>query len=699
MRSGCVGWLVACTVLALLAGMARGRAAENEPVSLERPEAFFSELNLSYPGLESVRAAVEREDWAAARAAYASFFRSREIAGPLIEHYGKTDRKPNTTRADRAVDLIITGYGTYQFKDEVQWRRAPMVTVCRVPHFPHLARAYVETGDEKYAKAMVRDIRSFSRAWSIEEAKPLGAPFIRGGKTIGDGNPWGYAIIGSRARRWLTCLNHLRRSPSLDDDTIVLAVRRLVEDMLWAAPQINKKRRAHNLWFAMLQYELAMAEALPEFKAAATWKKGACEGLKYYLNSAFYPDGACRELTMAYSVSVVQQVNGVLAVLAASPEYEPLRRIGRQATRFHIALVRPTDQRLPAYGDLNPVSSTKLLGAAEGYGIGWARHVLTAGREGEPPPFLSFPPKGEEAWGGLYAMRDGWRKEDWALFVDGGPWGTSHQHCDKLSIEVLAHGAQFIVDPGSNSYHDTDPKSFRVNMSYGFQHSTLTINGVDQGALPKEASRPLGNRWEPGEHVDIFEGEYDFRDVDVPVLHRRRIVFVKGSGWLVEDVLTGEGEVTVAQTFQCPPSVTPEIDGETVRLRSASGPVLHLVPLTGGWAPRIVEGEREFPGSSRKSHHTWTGWVDAGRGWCGRERSDKRATPSSTSPAPAVVYEGRCRLPYVRRIWLAPAPSREMDPAAVTMNGDVIVVPARGNRPEVRIKSVVETLDVIRGEE
>jgi hypothetical protein len=238
-------------------------------------------------------------------------------------------------------------------------------------------------------------------------------------------------------------------------------------------------------------------------------------------------------------------------------------------------------------------------------------------------------------------------------------------------------------------------------MSFGFQHNTLTINGVDQGPLPKEAKEPLTNRWEPGKDVDIFEGVYDFHDVKVPVIHRRRIVFVKGSGWLLEDVLTGEaeGEVVVEQNFQCPPSITAEIDDETVRLVSKSGPVLHLMALDNGWTPRVVEGERKFPGSSRENNHTWTGWVNAGRGWCGRERSKKCATPSSTSPAPAVVYTGRVKLPCVRRIWLAPAAAKDVAPARPTVHGDSIRVDARDGRPAIWIESTVENLKVEEGKQ
>ena len=75
-------------------------------------------------------------------------------------------------------------------------------------------------------------------------------------------------------------------------------------------------------------------------------------------------------------------------------------------------------------------------------------------------------------------MRDGWEWDAQYLSMDAGPYGTNHQHADKLSITVSADGADFIVDPGTSIYKSTDP-GIKYDLRFGFLHIVITIDGVD----------------------------------------------------------------------------------------------------------------------------------------------------------------------------------------------------------------------------
>ena len=99
-----------------------------------------------------------------------------------------------------------------------------------------------------------------------------------------------------------------------------------------------------------------------------------------------------------------------------------------------------------------------------------------------------------------------------------------------------------MLDPGRFTYAEGEP-----NLRHWFRgtaaHNTVTVDGTDQtpyarsrSSLPSAEATFLGRETRDG--LDILCGEV--RSPVYEAVHRRRVIFVDGAYWVIEDVLTGE---------------------------------------------------------------------------------------------------------------------------------------------------------------
>lgn len=681
--------------------------------SLAEPADFFEQVHLNKPALGGVAEAVSREDWDDATKALAGIFRQRGFASPLLQPTTVSDAQETIRRADEAVQLKIgdAGESPFAFDGRIIWRESPVTTICRFPHFEPLTAAYEQAKHPKYANAIVRDIRDYIASVSIEDAMPLHVKGNRNGRMFREGNPWQNNYLLVRFERWLRALHAVRDSPELTDEDLLSAIRCIIEDARWAKPQIEAGfPAANNLKLAMARYLIEVGLLLPEMAIAPECIASGRDLFTSLVMQSVYPDGAYDELTIGYSISTINSMCRLMLAMPGDKALHAVRDRILQAIRYNMALTRPTDGMPPAYGDVNPfvLARDELVEHAQRLGLHWVAHVATSGRKSEPPDFTAFPPAGESQYGGYYVMRDGFKADAMYMVIDGGPCGTNHVHMDKLSFEMCAMGQPFIVDPGSCGYftQDEDTDSDRhVNLSYGYHHNNLTINGVDQTETRNRSDTPLQNRWEPGladGRIDIFESSYRFDQAVhlnnpgeplLPIEHRRRVVFVRGVGWLMEDVLTGDmmDVISVEQQFQCPATISPRQLAENHwQLISAAGPVLHVVGWDATWQGRVAIGETEPPvGVNRDSHH-WNCWTNAGRGWCAQPMSKR----GGAQPSPMLLFQAKLTLPHIRRVWFAPARSVS-DSVTIARVDAADVIKVSGHDGPVTLRSTTDELSVV----
>src|SRR5699024_6050375 len=118
-------------------------------------------------------------------------------------------------------------------------------------------------------------------------------------------------------------------------------------------------------------------------------------------------------------------------------------------------------------------------------------YIATNGESGNPPksePSYVFP------WAGQMISRSDFGSEAHWSFFDAGPWGTGHQHNDKLHLSVSAYGRDFLVDGGRFAYRGETADKFRKYALGSQSHNVLLIDGHGQGPGPAQSDYALDSR-------------------------------------------------------------------------------------------------------------------------------------------------------------------------------------------------------------
>ena len=645
---------------------ASGATISAEEFVLPDREAFLRGLDLTRPELTAVNAALERGDVEAAGRACAAHFRARPFASPLLTDWSALTRNPDF-EASRADGLLAghmwDGYSVYEVPATgLDWHASPLSCVTRFPVLGTLREAIFHTGDAKYIRWTVDHILGYMNAYPIQDFA---------GHTVREGwvshttvaKPWYWCMIPERLTELSETINLLRRYPQVADEELLRILEQMVQEVAYLRFEIKSQVDArHNGGCAMI-YSMAQAlTVLDDFQKTPEWRAYNAQLAAQYLHEAFYPDGMCIELTTAYSASVSLFQQGMAYALRDEEAIQAVRGKVREMVTCLVALTDPT-WWLPSFGDLyaHQVGSYIEPPVPRWLDLPWAETVRRQTFDGPLPPFTEWPVKGQAQWCGYYTMRSGWEPQARYMAVDAGPWGTTHQHGDRLSFVLTACGAKFIIDPSSTRYASNEPDAFVSRQPSGFLHNTITVDSVDEfmshHRVPnddRETKEPLRNRWETGDGYTLFVGSYAFAPLK-PVRWERRILFVDRSYWLLQDILTGDkpGE-RVEQNFQFEAGLQITFQDNMTMAAAPGDARLVLLPLSGGLAPQLSGGDRNphttyWPGGTPTTVLASEDNHDQihGRGWTGRGGH-------KLIPAPAVTYVGSIRLPASLTLALVP---------------------------------------------
>lgn len=150
---------------------------------------------------------------------------------------------------------------------------------------------------------------------------------------------------------------------------------------------------------------------------------------------------------------------------------------------------------------------------------------------------------------GYSVLRSGWESDAHYAVLDVGPLGYGHYHQDKLNMVLYPYGRQLLFDNGGGNYEFSPYRTYGVSTQ---SHNTVLVDGLPQ-RRPTRGERdtddPLG-AGDPRTPVSIFHAEDEFDYVsgvyqdgygeldNKPVQHRREVLFIKPSMFLVVDTLT-----------------------------------------------------------------------------------------------------------------------------------------------------------------
>ena len=654
-----------------------GAALAMQPTTVELADfhvptvaVFLAGLKAGRPALVPVRDALAAGDEEAASKAFCRYFRGRSLATPLWRDWGTVKRDPeylNRASEDFLKGFIRGGYNVYHVPPSgIDWLKAPLVVLNSHAELRFLGLSFHHTRAGRYLDAIYDYVDGYMTAYPIE--KYAGKNSTMGWvDDLTVGRPWRWGSIAERPIKWCPFIDLLRRCPEVSDERLLQLTMRLYQEVRYLRTQMPYWiARQHNAACRMI---LALAHAcvlFDDFQESDEWLAFDVDSLASYIRGSFYADGVNEELTTAYYSSITQQMTLAATALKASPNVTVLKPCLEAMVAAIAALGRPTGT-IPSFGDMRAGHFRQALHepVLDWLDMRWA-DALFRGREGPEPPFRHWPVPGQEQWSGYYTMRSDWGPDARYMMLDGGPWGTTHQHGDRLSFVLTAYGADFVVDPTPTQYRSNESDAFISRQAFGFLHNTITVDGVDQFMLvrregklhwtyPRRAAEPLRNRWEQGERHILFVAEHSFTPLK-DVVWERRVLFVDGRYWLLQDVLRGSPEaVEVEQNFQLEATVDVSIEGDRVTARAGNGAALVMAPIGTTLQPTVTTGDRgphvsyfyEGQPSSVDSSQAGKPAIH-GRGWQGRR--------NKLVPAPAVTWLGRVPLPAVLTLLLYPLP-------------------------------------------
>jgi hypothetical protein len=591
------------------------------------------------------------------------------------------------TTCQKRFDLL--GFRQLSFDDPVDWhldpvagQRAPLVYWGRLdPLDParvgdskviwelnrhqwlvQLGQAYRVTKDERYAETFAVSVREWLHA------NPRGL-----------GINWASSLeVSLRLIAWCWTLLLFRGSRALTSELFVRMLSGIsahashIEKYLshYFSPNTHLTGEALGLFYAGILF--------PELRGAERWCRLGTRILLEQSKRQVLPDGVHFEQSTCYQRYTVEIYLHFLS-LASRNGIEVPTSIGERVQRmldFLLAVRRP-DGTIPLIGDADggwllpllrrsPDDFRGIFSTAAAF-FGRSDYCWAAG-DVAPETLWLLGPTGLKAFealppappeispsrlfqdGGYVVMSGGWSADAHQLIFDVGPLGcpvsAGHGHADLLSVQCSVFGQPFIVDPGMYCY--TPDRDWRDFFRGTAAHSAAIVDGEPQ-AIPagpfRWNSRPQArlHRWTSTGTYDFADASHDaYSRLPDPVIHRRRVLFVKSRYWVFVDDIEGEAEHHLDLCFQFAPVEVTLEPTLWARVRGSAGRGLFIRPF----AAVPLQGEVHEAA------------VAPLRGWIAPDYGQRR-------PAPALTYSAETRLPL--RILTLLVPTKDISGSLPTV--------------------------------
>lgn len=560
--------------------------------------AFFTDcVDSSIPALSGLPALARQGDFAAAQKIFADYVRSQLNPGLYLS--GR--REELTAERDKVIEKADSVLGhtfiscrvPHTFGPDIDWEHNPTYNgyeewpwqLNRHPEWKYLAQGYLLTGDEKYAREWAAQLVSWARQAQVPE------------------NASGYATIcwrtieaGIRMACWAYVIHAFLHSPSVSDEIITVFFKSIWEHG-WRLRNFCTARN----WLIMEMHGLARIGLLfPYFRESAEWLGYAHARLQEELEIQLYPDGMQNELSMGYHYVVTMNYEGVL---------EMYSRTGRPAPGYltegllkmyeHYVRCAAPDLCCPTMNDggrskaWNSLKlALKLFPEREDY-----RYIVSRRREGREPACLSL----FHEYGGAAIMRQSWSEDALWAYMDCSPFGTAHQHEDKLNVQIFAYGREMLTEAGQFDYDSSEMRRYVLSTR---GHNTARIDGFDQNRRdryewnPADISKKADALWSSDERRDVAEAVYtegygpDF----LSVTHKRRFIFLKNEPNLppmflcIDRFEAADGKQHSYELMWHLNDHPTTMDGGRVVNTSSDGAGFAVVPSAGGIS--LVRGQK-----------------------------------------------------------------------------------------------------------
>ncbi len=528
---------------------------------------IFTSLDLDVTGLEKVKAAYSKGHVEEACQRLLDYYKYGNTANylrveqPLVT--GDREALGDTILKNVFVIQGVRGQVPFEPDGHRNWNyRGPNNDVewawlsNRHPQIDSLFVIYLRTGNPDYAQYIDLFLRDFI-------IKSLPYPGKASATDI-----WRGLEVSFRAKVWPRIFYGLINSKYLSPATQLLMLSSLPDHAHYNR-YFHKKSTN---WLTMEISGLAtIAAAFPEMKHSEEWLDYALATMGRSMKEQVYADGVQTELTSHYHNGTLISFEELKDICDRTGKEVPdfYRRTLEQMYGYTAHTMRPD-----GFGLLNNDSDRDnnrelVLKGAQTFGRpDWA-YIATNGRSGVKPedgPSYFYP------WAGHFVSRSGYDINAHWSFFDMGPWGTAHEHSDKLHLSISAYGRDLLVDAGRFAYSGKLYRKFRAYAIGSAGHNVLLIDHKGQNPGPPSVSAPIADN-----HIKI-DVDFDYASdhfsdfkVEGDVCHLRSLFYVRGEYWIVVDRVLTDRPRDISALWHWHPSCTVVNEGREVKTKNAFG--------------------------------------------------------------------------------------------------------------------------------
>lgn len=452
----------------------------------------------------------------------------------------------------------------HQFEGEIDWKASPngdmewCYMLNRHKYWIDLGKAYLLTGNEKYAKGFVKQVTHWINNNPLEDSLK--------------NYSWRGIEAGIRCENWIKAFEYMKDSKHITPEFLSLFLNSLYQHGAFINSSFNYFSQTSN--HGILQYQGAFNVALflNDFKVAPQWQSTAIANLKTCINLQILDDGSQWEQSPMYhnevlhcymNVNLLAQRNNILLPPEIVEKTKAMAHtnVKWQKPNFHQPLLGDSDDTdlrgmLTLASVLFNDSELKSRGHEK---LDYENLFLTGldynktyeNMASKTPDYLSIY---QQSSGDFY-MRSSWEEDATYTSLHLKKLGCGHGHDNILHFTIFANNQDYLIDSGRYSYVNNKWREF---FKSSISHNTLGVDNLPNTIYNNSWSnsfeaRSQGVFVKPGNNFDYAEAEnIAYKRLEDPVSMKRRMLYLKPNIWLIFDSFSANGTHKYSQYFNFP---------------------------------------------------------------------------------------------------------------------------------------------------
>ena len=273
-------------------------------------ETILALTDFSHPALTEAKALLDLGDREGCARRVIEHFRRRNAPRYLFDADDLRKNRDEHLLEDAEEVMNRTIYG-HTFTGEIDWHFNPTDdaahdnewswSLYRFIFWQPLARAYAKTGDERYPKEALSQLRGFLKAWPLSDFLADEEAYIKQHQY--PSYPWRHIETAMRLyTAFIPCLCAFRESEAFDEEGWALYLNAVKMHADFLVTHYTNHEKSSN-WLTMESGALLQTAIMfPELAGAKDWMKHGYQRVMHEMRYSFDNDGVHMERTSIYQM-------------------------------------------------------------------------------------------------------------------------------------------------------------------------------------------------------------------------------------------------------------------------------------------------------------------------------------------------------------------------------------------------------------